>query len=67
MSANLFYTWTCPSCGHVNRYRLEPEINSLPTNKKVVVSCDSDDGGCEKETAVFIFIEVRTEAYSLSR
>ena len=60
-----FYTWTCPSCGHVNRFLHEEEITAVPTQIRVVTNCDLEEGGCDKPHAIFIHIEVRTESFAL--
>ena len=64
MPASVYYTWQCSHCGHVNRFLLKDVLDFAPADKKIIATCDCDEGGCDKDYAIFIHVEVRTEILS---
>lgn len=51
----------CPYCGFENKIKIEPEFYY----PKQVVTCDIDEGGCEKDFVVDIEISIFTESLKI--
>jgi hypothetical protein len=63
MSSVLFYQWTCPYCGFVNKRRSEPESPYYPNSE--VTYCDLDEGGCDHMVVVVPTVTITAKVYKV--
>jgi hypothetical protein len=50
----IFREVICPYCKHVNRFKIGTEAYQPPE----VVTCDVDEGGCDKDFVIKVYVDV---------
>jgi hypothetical protein len=55
----------CPYCQKENATQQDLPITYAPATDQIIVTCDSEEGGCDKPYVVFIRIPVNTESKAI--
>ena len=62
----IYFKYKCPYCGHENKAMQEIDSPSVPLyNIPRVVTCDSEEGGCDQDAVIYIKVIVTAETRKL--